>query len=260
MIWRALAGLAIAAIIAVAARRAGSLSPSGALAAIVVGTICVAAGWSWGVLLIAFFVSSTILSRWREDVKAGRTAAVTAKGGRRDAAQVLANGGLFALAALLSLFVPQVAWRLLGAGALAAASADTWGTEIGTLAAARPRLITSWRAVPVGTSGAVSAPGLLASAAGALFIGAAALALGWSPRLALAAAAGGVVGALADSLLGARWQARRRCPACDAGTERDVHGCGTRTERAGGIAWLDNDAVNLLSGAIGAAAALLVGA
>lgn len=260
MIWRALAGLAIAAAVSLAARRAGALSPSGVIGAGAIGTICVAAGWSWGALLIAFFLSSTALSRWREHAKAERTEAIAAKGGRRDAAQVLANGGPFAVAALLSLLHPAPAWPLLGVGALAAATADTWGTEVGTLAAAPPRLITSWRTVPTGTSGGVSAPGLAASAAGALFIAGVALALGWPARAALAGGVGGVAGALADSLLGALWQARRRCPTCGTGTERDVHGCGTRTERAGGIAWLDNDAVNLLSGLIGATAALLLGA
>ncbi|MDF1506482.1 hypothetical protein PYV61_26240, partial [Roseisolibacter sp. H3M3-2] len=68
------------------------------------------------------------------------------------------------------------------------------------------------------------------------------------------------VGALA-MLTGATLQERRRCPACGAGTERAVHGCGTRTVRVGGVPGLGNDAVNVLCGAVGAlaggAAALL---
>ncbi|HEX6537059.1 MAG TPA: DUF92 domain-containing protein [Gemmatimonadaceae bacterium] len=259
MIDRAIAGLLVAALIAAAAWRARALSTSGAAAATVVGAITVAAGWAWGVLLIAFFVASTALSHWRAGIKAARTGAIVAKGGARDAWQVLANGGVFAAAALLSLAAPSSAWRLLGAGALAAAAADTWGTEVGTLAAGPPRLITTWRRVPAGTSGAVSPVGIAASVAGALFVAAVALLAGWPPRAAAAALAGGVAGALADSLLGARWQARRRCPACDAGTERDIHGCGTPTERAGGVAWLDNDVVNVLSGVVGGAVGVLIG-
>ncbi|MGH7635177.1 MAG: DUF92 domain-containing protein, partial [Gemmatimonadaceae bacterium] len=46
----------MAIAIALAAWRAGSLNRSGTLAAIVVGTLAIAAGWSWGALLIIYFV------------------------------------------------------------------------------------------------------------------------------------------------------------------------------------------------------------
>ena len=145
----------------------------------------------------------------------------------------------------------------LGAGSLAAAAADTWGTEIGTLSAQDPRLITSGRRVPAGTSGGVTAAGLTASAVGAIFVAAVAALLGWPGSVARAALLGGITGALADSLLGALWQARRRCPVCNSPTERTVHGCGARTVHASGLSWLDNDGVNFLSGGVGAGIALL---
>lgn len=258
MIARATAGFVVACAIAIAGVRAGALARDGAAAAVVVGTLCAAAGWSWAALIIAFFLTSSMLSRLRAESRAERADAVVAKGGARDAVQVVANGGLFALAALLSLAAPWEGWMPLAAGALAAVTADTWGTEIGTLAAAPPRLITSWQRVPVGTSGAVTPAGLLASAAGALFIALAAWLLRWPAAVAGAALAGGVAGALTDSLLGALWQARRWCERCEAGTERAVHICGTTTRLSGGLAWLNNDGVNCLSGAAGALIALLV--
>lgn len=251
-------GVALAAAIALAAWRSGSLSRGGALAATVVGALCVSAGWRWGTLLIAFFVTSSALSRIGERTKASRTAAIVEKGGARDATQVLANGGLYALAALGSLLAPWGGWDALGVGALAAAAADTWGTEVGTLATGAPRVITTWRRVPAGTSGAVSGAGLAASAAGAVLVAGSARLLGWSAGVALAGAAGGAAGALADSLAGALVQARRRCPRCATSTERRIHPCGTPTERAGGLAWLDNDRVNLVCGAVGAAVALVL--
>jgi uncharacterized protein (TIGR00297 family) len=254
---RALAGALAAAAIAFVAWRAGALSRSGAVAATIVGTLAVVAGWGWGALLVAYFVSSSALSHLRTDVKERRTSSVVAKGGARDAIQVMANGGIFALAAVSSLVAPWSGWSVLGAGALAASAADTWGTEIGTLATAPPRLITSWRAVPTGTSGGVSAPGLLATAAGALFVSVMAwLLLRQSERAALAVALGGIFGALADSLVGALWQSRRRCPTCGVGTERVVHHCGTPSERAGGLPWLSNDGVNVLCGIAGGLIAL----
>jgi uncharacterized protein (TIGR00297 family) len=258
VIERAFIGFVLACAIALAAWRAGSLSRSGTAAAIAVGTVCIAAGWAWGILLIAFFVASSALSRAGEGTKTLRTEAVVAKGGARDAWQVLANGGVFALAAALSIVAPWSGWPALGAGSLAAATADTWGTEIGTLTAAPPRLITTWRTVPVGTSGGITPAGLLATLAGALFIGALVWLLRWPPRAAIAAAAGGIAGALADSIIGAHWQTRRWCTGCQAHTERMVHSCGSRTERSGGARWLDNDAVNFLSAAVGALAAVLV--
>lgn len=258
MIARAALGSLIACVVAAGSVRSDVLSRDGAIAAVVVGTLSVAAGWSWAALLILFFVTSSALSHIRAAARARRTSSVVAKGGARDALQVLANGGVFALMALFSLIFPWVGWMPLGAGALAAATADTWGTEIGTLANASPRLITSWRSVPAGTSGAVTLLGLAGSAAGALLIALAAWLLRWPGEAVAAALVGGVAGALVDSLLGALWQSKRWCPRCDAGTERAVHVCGTATKRAGGVSWLDNDGVNLLSGAAGAVMALLV--
>jgi uncharacterized protein (TIGR00297 family) len=233
-------------------RRARSLSPSGAVAATVVGAACVAAGWDWGALLIAFFVVSSALSRHGAARKAARTADVVAKGGERDAAQVLANGGLFAAAALLSLLVPSPLWQAAGAGALAAATADSWATEVGTLADRPPRSILGGRVVPPGTSGGVTPTGTLAGVAGALFIALTALALGWGPWAAAGALVGGVVGSTADSVLGATLQARRWCDRCERGTERDVHGCGEPARLVGGVSWLGNDAVNACCAVAGA--------
>jgi uncharacterized protein (TIGR00297 family) len=252
---RLLAGLLLAAAIAAAARRARSLSTSGAIAAALLGAACVAAGWRWGALLIAYFVASSLLSRWREEAKARRTAGIVAKGGERDAMQVIANGGVYALFAVLALVRPSPVLEAIALGALAAATADTWGTEIGTLARGTPRLVTTWRAVPAGTSGAVSVMGTLATVAGALFVGGAALALGWRRGPVAAAVLGGIMGATVDSVLGATVQARRWCEACAMPTEREVHSCGATTRHAGGLAWLDNDRVNLAAVVAGALAA-----
>ena len=254
---RLLAGVAAASVLALASWRLGALSRSGAAAAIAVGSLCVAAGWAWAILLMAFFASSSALSRVGAERKGNRTAGVVAKGGARDASQVLANGGIFACVAGLHLAFPWQGWLSIGAGSLAAAAADTWATEVGTLAAGRPRLITSWRPVPPGTSGGVSLPGTLASVAGALFVALAAWLLRWPGIVALGAFVGGIAGSALDSLLGALWQARRRCDLCGVQTERVVHSCGTPTRAAGGLSWLDNDGVNLISGAVGGAVALL---
>jgi uncharacterized protein (TIGR00297 family) len=257
---RSAAGLLAAGAVALLARRAGSLSTSGAAAATVVGTAAVAAGWPWGVLLVLYFVVASLLSRSGHAEKARRTDAVVAKGGTRDATQVLANGGVFALCALTTLVAEPGAARVLAAaaaGALAAANADTWATEVGTLLGGRPRALLTLRRVPYGTSGAVSAVGSVAMLAGALFIALAARMLGLTDALA-AVGFGGAAGAIADSLLGATLQERRWCEACGLATERRQHDCGAPTRFAGGLAVVDNDAVNLLATIVGAAVAALL--
>jgi len=255
---RSCAGIVIAAAIAGAARRSHSLTRSGTWAAIGVGTISIAAGWAWGALLIAFFVPSTLLTRLGEGRKHAATMDVVAKGGERDAAQVIANGGVFALCALASLLAPDAmsAWRAAGAGALATSTADTWATEVGTLVGGVPRSIVTLTRVVIGTSGGVTPAGTAAALAGSAFIGGIALALDWSGAVAWGAMLGGFAGAMIDSVVGATMQERRRCERCDALTERLVHGCGTTTVAAGGFQWLNNDAVNAMSTLVGGAVAV----
>jgi uncharacterized protein (TIGR00297 family) len=247
-----LIGLILAIAISVVAYRGRALSASGAAAAVVTGTFAMAAGWTWGIVLIAYFVSAVVLSRFRAADKESRTGGRIEKSGPRDAMQVLANGGVFALVALGYRLSPDPLWQALGAGALGASAADTWATEIGTLARATPRSILDWHPVEVGTSGGVTAQGFVSGIAGAAFIALVTWLVRW-PAISMAAALiGGVVGCLLDSVLGASLQARRWCATCGTRTEQRIHRCGARTAVAGGVRWLDNDGVNTISTFAGA--------
>lgn len=256
-----LLGLFVAVPIAALALAVGALTMSGAVAAVVVGALCILAGWGWAALLILYFVVAVAFSKLGADAKARRTGSVVAKTGGRDAIQVLANGGVFALAAFLSTHASAGATLLAAAavGALAASAADTLATELGTLVGGEPRSVIGWRAVPTGTSGGVTVAGSLAMVGGAVLIVLAAFGMGLTSHV-IVAALGGIAGAIADSLLGAILQARRRCPRCDLATERRIHDCGTPTEHAGGLSWLDNDLVNLCATSIGAAVAAALAA
>lgn len=255
--WDFVYGLGLAGTISLAAWRVGVLSPGGAIAALVLGAASVVAGWEYAWLLIVFFVSSSGVSRLSAAHKAERSAEIVAKGGRRDATQVLANGGIFVLAAIAARVTHSDAWSAAAIGSLAAATADTWSTELGMLSASDPWLFRERKRVPAGTSGAVSVVGLLATLGGAVFMAVVSLSLGWDARLAVAAGAGGVAGALMDTVFGAFVQARRRCPRCGTMTERRTHTCGTHTDLVRGPAWLNNDAVNMVCAATGAIAAVL---
>lgn len=233
------------------ARRIGALTRTGAIASTVVGTVATSAGWSWAALLLSLFISVAVLSEFRAAEKSKRLGGLLEKGSQRDAAQVVANGAVFTIAAIGNLIYAAPEWYALAAGALAFAAADTWATEIGTLARGNPHSITTGRRVPTGTSGGVSLIGTLGAVGGSLFIGTEAVFAAWPVPLA-AVLLGGVLAAFADSFIGATLQARRFCPRCSKPTEAPVHSCGTATTLTGGIAWLDNDAVNALCSAIGA--------
>ncbi len=235
------------------ARRVGTLSQGGAATALLVGTISAAAGWGWAILLIAFFVSSTALSHYRHSFKKEIVGEFVEKGGERDAWQVAANGGIFALLAAASLIHPSSIWIPAAAGAIGAVTADTWATEIGTLAAHPPKLITNGKVVLAGTSGAVTWRGSFAGLAGAVTVAVIALAVGWGSRAALAIIVGGVIGSLVDSFVGATLQRQQWCERCEKATERLVHSCGTTTQPVSGLSWIRNDTVNALSSLSGAA-------
>ncbi len=251
----------VAGGIAWLAWRAAALSPSGGWAAWGVGTVIFGlGGWRWALLLLAFFLSSSALTRLFQRRKQTLEEKFE-KGGRRDAAQVLANGGLAALLAVLYAFWPQAAWIwAAGAASLAAVNADTWATELGVLNPSPPRLITNGRVVERGTSGGVSFYGLLAASAGASGIGLLAAALSPQPLLpgevapyALRISLAGFVGALVDSLFGATLQAVYHCPRCAKETEKHpLHTCGAPTVLQRGWRWLNNDVVNFLCALSGA--------
>jgi uncharacterized protein (TIGR00297 family) len=247
-----LGGFALSCVIAIIAKSRRTLSTTGAIAAIVVATASSVAGWSWAWMLIAFFISSTLLSKTGENKKRALTEDIVEKGGDRDAWQVLANGGIFAAGALMSVVHPSRLWWAAGAGAIGTAIADTWATEIGTLSDQTPISITSGKSVPAGTSGGITTAGMLGGIAGALGMALLAILLGWNTRIATAAIVGGIAGLLIDSILGATLQERRWCEQCCRGTERAIHGCGTVTVHSGGIHWLSNDVVNLASSIGGA--------
>jgi len=252
---------AASAAIALLAWRAGTLSRSGALAAVLIGAVALSTGRAWGGFLISWFVLTAALSRLGRVRKARHVHGMVEKGGARDARQVLANGNVFAVGTLSTWWLGGDASTLAAvaaAAALAAAGADTWATEAGTWATARAWSLRTRRWVSAGTSGAITLPGTLAMAIGALCWSGAAVQLGLIPASAWhAVALGGVGGATADTLLGALAQQRRWCANCRRDTEQYRHECGHPTRHVAGLHWLDNDLVNLAATVSGAAIAML---
>ena len=247
-------GLILAIIIAFLAYRAHSLNVSGAVAATIVGTIVFGfGGLSWAILLMAFFITSSGLSRMFKKRKQGLDEKFS-KGHERDAGQVFGNGGLATAFVLVHALYPESTIGWVGfAAALAAVNADTWATELGVLNPSPPRMITDLRKrVEKGTSGGISLFGTFASLTGAAVIAllAAWLTDNWSLFLLITLA--GLAGSLFDSFLGATVQAMYYCPVDKKETEKHpLHTCGTETVHIRGWQWLDNDWVNFACGAFG---------
>ncbi len=248
-----LAGALAGIVVAGAAWRRGALTGDGALAAVLIGAASAAVGISWAALLIVYFIGGTAISRWGAGIKRRRTQQTVAKGGARDGWQVLANGGLFGGLALASLVAPSPTLHAAAAGALAASTADTWATEIGTWIGGTPRDVLTWRPVAPGMSGGVTVAGTTALALGAVWLAVLARMLGWPASTVVPIAVGGVAGAMADTLLGAGAQQVPYCPSCAIDTEQAIHTCGTATTRRRGVAWIGNDAVNAAATVVGAA-------
>jgi uncharacterized protein (TIGR00297 family) len=245
----------LAAIIAVVSCILRWLTVGGAIAAFLVGFISFAAGgMAFAAPLLTFFITSSALSAVGKRRKATANS-ISEKQGARDAWQVLANGGVATVLALLFMKLPatrQIA--LLYLAAYASATADTWATEIGAMIGGRPRLVTTLKKVDSGVSGAVSLAGLFAAA-----LGSAALAFsGWlawparslqffyrpDPAELLAIAWAGFLACILDSVLGATIQAQYKCSVCQKLVERPMH-CNQAAKRVRGWSWVNNDVVNV---------------
>jgi uncharacterized protein (TIGR00297 family) len=253
----------------------GSVDRGGALAGALVGTVIFAAGGPlFWLILMVFFVTSTLTGMVRRSEKEWLSA-IHQKGGRRDVVQVLANGGVGALMALLYRLTGDPAWAAGFAVSFASSNADTWASELGVLSRRAPVSLLTFRPVPRGVSGGVSALGTAVSLAGAASIAivfaAENLALqifgaGFA-RIAVFVMVGGFLGSLLDSLLGASVQAQYASDSSGhagaagaAGqprvTERSVTD-GVRNELIRGFPFVTNDLVNFASCAAAALAAVL---
>jgi len=164
--------LAVTAACAVVARLVGALTTDGAVAGAAVGA-CVSLGFGLPGLAVlgTFFVVGTAATRIGWKTKKARGTAEAGEG-RRDWRRVLGKGGVAACCGLVAFFDAGRDWPACAfAGAVAAALADTLGTEIGTLSTGVPRALPTFRRVPVGTPGAVSLAGTAAAAFGAVAVG-----------------------------------------------------------------------------------------
>jgi len=247
-----------------------SLSTSGALLALLVGFILTLANYSFFLCLLAFFVSSSKATKYKQEVKRSFEEDFK-EGGQRNWLQVLCNGGLALELSLLYLldigaadlpidFRHQYRASWLGVavlGALSCCNGDTWASELGSvLARSDPFLITTFQTVPRGTNGGVTVVGLFSSFVGGLIIGLAYFLgvilaahpsdMAAAPRqslVILVGGLGGLIGSIVDSILGASLQFSGK----DITSGKIVEVARDGVIPISGKMVLDNHSVNLVS-------------
>ncbi|KAK8597840.1 hypothetical protein V6N13_095236 [Hibiscus sabdariffa] len=258
----------ISSLIAIRSYRRKSLDLSGALAGFLVMSIHFAVGYRFGAMLLAFFFSSSKLTKVGEDKKR-RVDADFKEGGQRNWIQVFFNSGI---AAILSVAIGNLTgWEdkcldskdsvlitsLIGGiiGHYSCCNGDTWSSELGVLSDDQPRLITTFKPVRRGTNGGVTKTGLLAALAAGTVIGLTFVLIGFfttrcSDGMAMKqllviplSAVAGLLGSLIDSLLGATLQFSGFCSV----RNKVVGKPGPTVRKISGLGFLDNNAVNLVS-------------
>ncbi|KAF1502068.1 Transmembrane protein 19, partial [Eudyptula minor] len=269
--WRWLFSVLVPLLIATQGFKKKSLDHSGALGGLVVGFILTVANYSFFTSLFVFFVTSSKLTKWKKDIKK-QIDSEYKEGGQRNWVQVFCNGGVPTELAVLYMIengpgeIPidfskqyTASWMCLSLlGALACSTGDTWASEIGSvMSKSKPRLITTWEKVPVGTNGAITLVGLLSSLLGGMAVGTAYFitqlifvtdleisAPQW-PIIVFGAAAG-LLGSVVDSYLGATMQ----YSGFDQNIGMVVNHQTKDSKHISGKPILDNNAVNLFSSII----------
>ncbi|MBA0777434.1 hypothetical protein Gotri_005452 [Gossypium trilobum] len=263
-----LIAVVISSLVAIRSYRRKSLDLSGALAGFLVMTIHFVAGYRFGAMLLAFFFTSSMLTKVGEDKKR-RVDADFKEGGQRNWIQVLYNSGIAAVLSVLigyltgwedkcldsndSLLITSLIGGIIGH--YSCCNGDTWSSEIGVLSDDQPRLITTFKSVRRGTNGGVTKTGLLAALAAGSVIGLTFVLVGFlttrcSNEMAMQqllviplSAVAGLLGSIIDSLLGATLQFSGFCSV----RNKVVGKPGPTVKRISGLNFLDNNAVNLVS-------------
>ncbi len=265
-----LLGGLFALLLAIFSIKVKFLDNSGATATFLLGTtIFGVGGVEWTVPLLTFYLLSSVLSKLGKKRKA-KFDLVFEKGSQRDAGQVYANGGIAWIMMILFSLTNNPALFFAYLGTLAAVQADTWATEIGTMwPNPKAWLVTTFKEVPVGTSGGVSVPGTSGAFLGSLFICASALAVNvnWMSKFGvvqsfLLIGFSGLLASMVDSFFGATVQAQYFDPIREKVTERThsmaPDGSLVENRLLKGTPLVNNDLVNTLCALSGSALAYTV--
>ena len=232
------------------------LTKLGLLFAIILDiVISLTLGNSGFVLLLLFLFGSVIIDKIK--VRRSEADTIAKKGDCRDHIQVIANGLVPMVMALMFSITMQRAFLLGYVASLAEAFGDTAASGIGSFSK-NTFDIARLKRCDKGISGGISLIGTLAGVLGVMALSFVAYFFGIvDPFLLLIVSVSAFLGVLFDSILGSLLQVKYKCTVCGKITEREEH-CEKRTKIHRGYPFFDNDVVNLLSGAFSAVLAVLL--
>ncbi|WP_316789922.1 DUF92 domain-containing protein [Pedobacter frigoris] len=171
------------------------------VAVIIGGLVFLAAGMKGILMLMVFFLLGVAATAYKKEFKVKLdNQSIQTEG--RTAGQVLANGGVAGLMAVMALLYSShsAVFLLMMAASLAAALSDTLSSELGTIYGSRFYNILGFKKDENGLDGVISLEGTLIGVTGAFIVGL--IYAGISKTCVLITIAG-ILGNLMDSLLGA---------------------------------------------------------
>ncbi len=196
-------------------------------------------------LLLAFLVFSVLIDKVKKKKK--HIDDVSKRGDCRDQIQVLANGLVPMVMALLAATTGNGLFFAGYVAALAEAFADTAASGMGVFSK-NTFDIFKMKKCKCGLSGGMSVVGTLASLFAGFLIAAIALLFNAiSLKMFLVIGISAFIGTVFDSFLGSVFQIKFKCTVCGELTEKETH-CDAPTRQVSGFAFFDNDVVNLFSG------------
>jgi len=228
------------------------LTVSGSLAAAFVG-VCIL--WCMRlqgfVILLYFFAMANLFSHLSKKHNNLVDSILEKKGNRRDGVQVLANGGLACLGAILYFTSSTVAGLLIFSASLAEAISDTLAGDAGRLSPHQPFSIRTHLPVKKGLSGGVTFLGLLAGLLSSASVALLTIILFKCKNSAVCFTIitfSGFIGCVFDSFLGAYYQVHYWDESSSSITEKEFDSVtGDKNDFVRGLKWMDNDMVNFIS-------------
>lgn len=248
---RLVIALAAVLVIGLIAYWKRQLNLSGVVAAVVMGAAATVMGGFTSLSLYLFFlISAAVIGKLSKRIRG--LDRIHKKGGRRDAVQVLANGGAALAAMLIHAFDSSPVYLAVFTACLAEACSDTWASEIGVLSKNEPVSILTFTKVPKGLSGGVSLLGTCSAMLSSILYGIFAFSCydGINLSLVMVVIFSSFAGVMADSVLGATLQAHFYDEKEDIITEHSRDREGNALKLVRGLRFMDNDMVNLTSNII----------
>lgn len=250
-------GIISSTIIASIAYNKKSLNRSGMIAAIILGSsIFVFGGIIPFILMLVFFISSSIISRIAK-IKKISLEKIHEKGDARDFIQVIANGGIALICVILFQVTKDIKFLIASAVSFSVSNSDTWASELGVLSKGNTRSILTGKIIEKGVSGGVSLLGTLSAFLGATVIGLSytiiyIFTFGYDKsivKILLLITLLGFLGSILDSILGVTIQGHYIDELSEKITEKKFNGY-RKNRLISGYRFINNDMVNILSNLI----------